>query len=215
MPRTSPGNAVAVANKRFNPECPVGILVEHPQNPNVGAVDVISKSLASHGFVGVIIAQEATHDDKHYILAGNHRYRAMVQVGAATVPVIFVDFTDVQALQFMLVDNKAAEEGHRDEGALLDVLKFLDENDALDGSGYLDEELEDLTERLGQGNSFEDLEPSHEVVDFTQVEMGIRLPRERVTPELEAAVKELAMSTGGRYIVKGVRPEAENAQLPQ
>jgi ParB-like chromosome segregation protein Spo0J len=204
-----------VANKRFVGEFDINYLVEHPQNPNVGAVDVISKSLAAHGFVGVVIAQESVHvcDDniaRHHILAGNHRYRALRETGAATVPVIFVDFDDTQALQFLLVDNKAAEEGHRDEGQLLDVLRWLDENDALDGSGYLHEELDDLTDRLGQGDTFEDLDPaSDDTLAFTQIELTIRLPRERMAPELEAAVKELALTCGGRYIVKGARESSD------
>jgi hypothetical protein len=118
----------------------------------------------------------------------------------------------VQALQFLLVDNKAAEEGHRDEGALLDVLRWLDEQDALAPTGYLQEELDDLTERLGQGNSFEDLDPaSEEVTEFTQIELTIRLPRDRMNAELEAAVKELALAVGGRYIVKGARGDANRA----
>lgn len=194
------------ATQRYDAHCDLSTLMPHPQNPNVGAVDVIGQSIADHGFIGVIVAQEATHDDgRHYILAGNHRYRALLDAGANEAPVMFVDLDDVQAMQFMLVDNKAAALGYNDDARLAEVLNALAEQDALLPSGFSDTELEALNERLGTATTFTDLDPTGETASYPVMDLIVRVPRERADAALEAAVKELALAYGGRYMVKGAR----------
>ncbi len=59
--------------------CRVERLRCHPANARVGNVDGIAESIRVNGFFGTIVAQRSTG----YILAGNHRFRAAVQVGLA------------------------------------------------------------------------------------------------------------------------------------
>ena len=50
----------------------VGELLLHPQNPRVGNVEEISKSILANGWWGTLVAQRSTN----MVLAGNHRLLA-------------------------------------------------------------------------------------------------------------------------------------------
>lgn len=116
-------------------------LLPHPRNPNVGRVDVIQSSIEELGFYGAIVAQKSTG----YILVGHHRHQAAVLAGAQKVPVTWVDVSDAVALKILLVDNRSAELGQRDEEALGALLQdILDSGDSLSGTGYDDADLQTL-----------------------------------------------------------------------
>jgi len=120
-------------------------LLPHPRNPNVGRTDVIQASIEELGFYGAIVAQQSTR----HILVGHHRHQAAVQAGAEKVPVIWVDVSDAVALKILLVDNRTAELGQRDEEAVAALLQeMLDSGDGLIGTGYDTDDLDQLLASL-------------------------------------------------------------------
>lgn len=122
----------------------------HPANPRNGDVDAIAESIEVNGFIAPIIAQKSTG----HILAGNHRYYALMQLGSGVAPVVWVDVDDVSAKRYLLADNRTSDLGQYDYGVLLELLQQLDADDALRGTGYDLEDLENI--RL-----LEDMKPDY------------------------------------------------------
>lgn len=118
----------------------VRLLKPHPKNPNRGDTGAIEESIASNGFYGAIVAQRSTG----HVLVGHHRLEAAKRLGAAELPVTWVDVDDTRALKIMLADNRTAEKAHRDETALAELLAELNTADDLSGTGYGEADLEAL-----------------------------------------------------------------------
>ena len=98
---------------------PVTKLVEHPKNPRVGDVEAIVAAITANGWHGALLVQRSTA----HVLAGNHRLRAAKQLGMETVPVIWADVDDDEALAILVSDNRASDFGYFDEDALVDLLR--------------------------------------------------------------------------------------------
>jgi ParB-like chromosome segregation protein Spo0J len=113
---------------------PVGSLKAHPLNPRKGNVDVIMDSLRTNGQYKTVLVQEGTN----IILAGTHTWLAAKKLGWAEVGVNYISVGDEQAVQIMLADNRAADGGQTDEGAVFQMLATLT---SLDGTGYSPEDL--------------------------------------------------------------------------
>ena len=90
---------------------PIGLVTEHPQNPNRNELPPIIDSIEKVGFYGAIQVQRSTG----YIVTGNHRYKAAVATGMKEVPVIYLDVDDDEAIRIMLNDNRVAEGGTQDQ----------------------------------------------------------------------------------------------------
>lgn len=122
-------------------DIPVSELTPHPDNANIGDVEAIKQSIRVNGFYAPIIAQASTG----YIIVGNHRFRAAQELGAVTVPAIFLDVDDEQAMRLMLADNRTARLGHDDMEALSAALSQLAESEVgLLGTGYTPLDLQKL-----------------------------------------------------------------------
>lgn len=131
----------------------VAELSQHPENANNGDVDAIEESIEVNGFFAPILVQRSTG----YILAGNHRYLAAQQLGAGTVPVIYLEVDDEHAKRIMLADNRTARLGHDDEGQLGELLKELYATDVgLAGTGYSSPDFEKLLLDLQQPLDFDE-----------------------------------------------------------
>lgn len=116
----------------------VGKITPHPDNARKGAEQVIGESMDTHGFYGAIIVQKSTG----YIVAGNHRYRVAVAKGAKEVPTLVMELTDKEAMEILLIDNRANDEAGYDETALAALLqKHRRENGTLQGTGYNDQDM--------------------------------------------------------------------------
>jgi hypothetical protein len=113
----------------------------HPQNPRVGNVATIAKSIEQHGQYKPIIVQRSTG----YVLAGNHTLLALRQLGRESAEVTYLDVDDDQALRILLMDNKASDDSGYDDKMLLEVLQGLDAERGLIGTGFDAAELELLT----------------------------------------------------------------------
>jgi ParB-like chromosome segregation protein Spo0J len=122
-------------------DIPTSELTPHPDNANIGDVEAIKQSIRVNGFYAPIIAQASTG----YIIVGNHRFRAAQELGAVTVPVIFLDVDDEQAMRLMLADNRTARLGHDDMEALSAALSQLADSEVgLLGTGFTPLDLQKL-----------------------------------------------------------------------
>jgi hypothetical protein len=122
----------------------VADLSVHPENARVGNVSTIVESIQANGFYGALIVQTGTNR----ILVGNHRYLAAVELGMETVPVLWADVDDDRARKIMLADNRTSDIATYDDHLLLDLLRAGD----LDGTGYLDTDVDDLARLLEPPN---------------------------------------------------------------
>lgn len=117
---------------------PVADLVPHPENPNKGDDEALAEMIDQTGFYGAVIAQASTRR----LLAGHTRWRTATSTGATSLPVIFLDVDDDEALRILLGDNRSAELAVRDNSLLAGLLQSLAESDrGLSGTGYDPEDL--------------------------------------------------------------------------
>ena len=98
----------------------------HPDNPRAGNVDMIATMIQENGWHGVLVVQRSTG----YILAGNHRYRAGLQIGMDTFPVHYVDVPDEQAKRILLADNRASDVAEYDDDKLLRLVAQVRDADS-------------------------------------------------------------------------------------
>lgn len=120
---------------------PIEKIRPHPSNPRNGDVDAIVESIRINGLYRPLYVQLGTG----YILAGNHTYAALMELGAERVPVITLDISDEEASRILLVDNKTADLGGYDYGLLVELLHELENTDqALLGTGYVEDDLHHL-----------------------------------------------------------------------
>lgn len=119
---------------------PIGVVQAHPSNPRNGDIDAIAKSIKVNGFVAPIIVQRSTG----HIIAGNHRYYALLQLNSEIVPVVWVDMDDLSAKNYMLDDNRTSDLGNYDNANLVAVLEELAEAGRLEDSAYTPYDLEVL-----------------------------------------------------------------------
>ncbi len=113
----------------------------HPDNANVGDVDVIAESIRVNGFYAPIIVQASTG----FILAGNHRYQAAKKLGMEQVPVVYLDVDDAEAKRIMVADNRTTRLGHDDSELLTALLEDLGDTElGLMGTGYSHANLQTL-----------------------------------------------------------------------
>lgn len=129
----------------------------HPDNANVGNVDVIAESIRVNGFYSPIIVQATTG----YIIAGNHRFQAAKKLGMEQVPVVYLDVDDDEAKRIMVVDNRTTRLGHDDSELLTQLLEDLGDTEiGLMGTGFSHADLQTL---IDQADKFDpDYQPEPE-----------------------------------------------------
>ena len=131
---------------------PIGTIAPHPRNPRRGDVEAIKASIRRSRFYGAVLVQER-HDDgtpSNTIIAGEHRWRAIRDLGSHIVPVCFVDVSDAEALVILLADNRIADRGAYDETRLVAAIEAARLSESgLDGTGYDEAFLRQLQRRLG------------------------------------------------------------------
>lgn len=130
---------------------------EHPKNPRKGDVDAIKQSMQANGVYRPVIVQKSSG----YILAGNHTYRAMRELGETLIPVVFVDVDDDTATRILLADNRTADLGDYNHEILIQLLQDIPD---LDGTGYDPQDLENLL-RLQPETSLDNLLDEYPPVD--------------------------------------------------
>lgn len=138
---------------------PLDDLTEHPDNPRQGDVGAIIQSVEANGFYGAIVAQRSTGR----VLAGNHRLKALRQLGVAEVPVVWADVDDSTARRILLADNRANDLAAYNDSALADLLRtVLAEDGTLDGTLFDGDDLDALLADLAplpSGEASDDVPP--------------------------------------------------------
>lgn len=131
----------------------------HPDNANVGNVDVIAESIRVNGFYAPIIVQASTG----YIIAGNHRYKAARSLGFEQVPVVYLDVEDEEAKRIMVADNRTTRLGHDDTELLTQLLEDLGDTElGLMGTGFSHADLQTLIDAADKFDPELQLEPDGE-----------------------------------------------------
>lgn len=112
---------------------------EHPRNARRGDVDRIRRSMRKHGVWGSLIVQRSTG----FVLAGNHRLRAMRAEKLTEVSVQWADVDDVTATKILLADNRLSDRAVYDADVLDDLLSTFDDVEIEDmGFDVVSEEIE-------------------------------------------------------------------------
>lgn len=115
-------------------ELDVDSITPHPLNPRVGNVGQIVESIETNGLYRPLYVQRSTR----YILAGNHTYQALRQLGYSQVPVVLLDVDDQTAKRIMLIDNRSSELGSYNDDRLIEVLESIE---GLKGTGWTPDDL--------------------------------------------------------------------------
>jgi len=100
-------------------------------------LDAIKASLTRFGQRLPIVVQE----QGRIVRAGNGRVAAARALGWTEIAAVIVDESNVEAAAFAIADNRTAELGEWDDEALAQTLKALEDEDALDGLGFDDDDL--------------------------------------------------------------------------
>lgn len=138
------------------------LLEQHPDNANMGDIDAIEESIRVNGLYSPLLVQRSTGR----IVAGNHRYVVALKMGLPTVPVIYLDVSDEEALRIMVVDNRTTRLGRDDESQLYEILDALRATDpGFAGTGYDYSDFAALAELM---EAPLELEPEPEIVDLDE-----------------------------------------------
>jgi len=111
---------------------PIDTIELWPLNPRSGDLTALKQSITTNGFYQPIVVQRSTS----YVIAGNHRVRALREMGEAEVPVVYVDIDDTEAKRIALADNRTSDLAFYDDQALFDLLDDLYKGEGLEGTGY-------------------------------------------------------------------------------
>jgi ParB-like chromosome segregation protein Spo0J len=111
----------------------------YPGNPRNGDVEAIMASIRENGCYRPIYAWAETGE----ILAGNHTYMALLELGESRIPIAWIEADNLNAARkIVLADNRTADQGRYDEAQLLAELEALDGD--LEGTGYVADDLDSI-----------------------------------------------------------------------
>ena len=130
---------------------PIDSLEPHPRNPRRGDLESIRASIRANRFFGALLVQRSTRR----ILAGAHRWRAAKLEGIKSVPVLWVEVKDAEALRILLADNRTNDLSGWDEKGLAELLQDISVDGGLEGTGYADTDLDELL-RDSAASEFQD-----------------------------------------------------------
>lgn len=113
----------------------------HPRNPRRGDLPLLAESLDAFGQTRPIVVQP----DTGYICAGNHTYRAALEVLgwthiAVVKPVLEPDEYD----RYLLMDNRASDQSEYDEEQMAEILRDLVDRQDLAHTGWDSSQAEDF-----------------------------------------------------------------------
>lgn len=121
--------------KRIEPMLvPIDQIHQHPDNPNNGDLDELTSSIQRFGFVTIITADSQTGE----IIAGNHRYQALLALGATQAPVLWVDhWGKDDRLGYLVGDNEIGRRARMNKTELAEILSYLKTTEmGLVGTGH-------------------------------------------------------------------------------
>ena len=107
------------------------------------AVPHVASSLRRFGWQQPIVARPSGE-----VVAGNTRLKAAQELGMTEVPVWWFEGDDLEATAFSIADNRSHEHSEWHEEELVALLEVLREEDALEGVGYSEDDLDALVQQL-------------------------------------------------------------------
>ena len=105
------GDESAAADTSRKPRrAPIENLKPNPRNPRRAfsetELDELAASIREHGIIQPIVVRKAAGDaDTFEIIAGERRWRAAQRASQHDVPIVVVEATDAQALEFAVIEN--------------------------------------------------------------------------------------------------------------
>ena len=119
---------------------PITSVRQLPDNYRNGDIEALMESITVNGFYGAVLVNY-----EGVILAGNHRYQALLGLGADSIPVLYADGDHQAGLRIAVADNRLSDMARNDPALLLDFLEQLRESEeGLLGTGYVQDDLEQL-----------------------------------------------------------------------
>ena len=152
---------------------PIDAVRPDPANYNqhsAAQIEQIAASLVAFGFDQPILARR-----NGLIIAGHGRLLAARQVGMTHVPVVYTDLDGVDAARRMIGDNRLAALAEPDAGALAELLRQLQAEDALGGTGYDDAAVDALLKEVGGATPADDPGPQVDKAAELQAKWGTAL----------------------------------------
>src|SRR4051794_23745197 len=119
-------------------------LEHHPENPRRGDVALVTESLGHFGQLKPIVLHQYAGKDAIYVVAGNHTLRGARENGWTHVAAVTPAITDVQADQFLLMDNRSSDKATNDNPMLAKVLQRMMDAGQLMGTGYDADDADDI-----------------------------------------------------------------------
>lgn len=134
---------------------PIESVQQYPDNPNGNDLDEVMQIIQVNGFTTPVLVQTSTG----YIVDGNHRYQAVLALGATRIPVIWLDIDDEEAARMVVEHNRLARLGKDDDAILAGLLDSLAETErGLAGTGYTENYLQWLHDSLESPLDFDESE---------------------------------------------------------
>lgn len=104
-----------------------------PENPRAGDLTALKESIRVNTFYQPVLVQASTR----YVLAGNHRMRALMEMGETKIPVVEIDVDDNSARRLALADNRISDLAFYNDSQLFELLdQLVKEDGSLEGTGY-------------------------------------------------------------------------------
>jgi DNA modification methylase len=124
---------------------PISRLFCSPTNPrrNDAAVPHVAASIRRFGWQQPIVARRTGE-----VIAGNTRLKAAQSLGMTEVPVWWFDGSDLDAVAYGIADNRVASFASWDDEALVKLLEHLRQEDALEGVGFNEDDIDALVQQL-------------------------------------------------------------------
>lgn len=183
--------------QRYEHDCPVDRLLEHPANANVGDEQAIDESMNELGFFGACLVQESTG----FIIVGNHRKRIAQRRGEPTVPVLWVDVDDETAERMAIADNESRSKAVWNEPQLREQLERLVKSSrGLAGTGFTEAHLNDLRLLADNAKRPQPQRRTDKTDEELSREFWPMIPGFRVPPEVHAAWQETVDAHGGDMV---------------
>lgn len=117
----APATAETVSSRKPR-KAPIENLVANPRNPRRTFTEEqlaeLSDSIKERGIIQPIVVRQLADDKNFEIIAGERRWRAAQRAGLHEVPIAVVDATDLQSLEFAIIENvQRADLNPIEEGA--------------------------------------------------------------------------------------------------